>query len=72
MIPTQEFPYEFCAIVQKTYFEEHVCTAASVGLKLRKKNTNFVSAAKQPPEVLCKNSALKNFTKFIGKHLQQD
>ena len=24
---------------------------------------------KQPPEVLCKKSVLKNFTKFTGKHL---
>ena len=24
---------------------------------------------KQPPEVFCKNSVLKNFTNFTGKHL---
>ena len=26
---------------------------------------------KQPPEVFCKKSALKNFAKFTGKHLCQ-
>ena len=26
---------------------------------------------KQPPEVFCKKSVLRNFTKFIGKHLCQ-
>ena len=26
---------------------------------------------KQPPEVLCKNGVLRNFTKFTGKHLCQ-
>ena len=34
-------------------------------------DTSGSEAQKQPPEVFCKKGVLKNFAKFIGKHLCQ-
>ena len=34
--------------------------------------TKIFSVKKQPPEVFCEKGALRNFTKFTGKHLCQN
>ena len=38
-------------------------------MELNSKRTKYVKTQKQPPEVYHKESVLRNFTKFIGKHL---
>ena len=38
-------------------------------MELNSKRTKYVKTQKQPPEVYHKESVLRNFTKFRGKHL---
>ena len=38
---------------------------------MRRSATYWTQSRSSRPEVFCKKGALKNFTKFIGKHLRQ-
>ena len=62
----------FGAKVQKAFaiWPLH-CTGKSYLEAQLTKEAKYLSSVKQPPEVVCKESVLRNFAKFIGKHLCQ-
>ena len=62
----------YCVLVRFTYFPGIIWHSFVLFLCfLRKRRFSFLYCRSSCPEVLCKKSVFRNFTKFTGKYLRQ-
>ena len=64
------FSCKYGEFFKNTYFEEHLQTVASGSANVCFWPVKSMMRSSRP-DVLCKKSVLRNFTKFTGKHMCQ-